>query len=125
MKKSNTNKRPFLNAFEPDFVLVPIASLLPVKALRPTVKASHKYQKIATSVREIGLVEAPIVVRDLKFPGLFLLLDGHLRVEILKDMPMRFKRLAPKPPVLPTAAWINPPKKEATPTSINPACSLN
>jgi hypothetical protein len=39
--------------------------------------------------------------------------------------PIRFKRLAPKPPVLPTAAWINPPKKEATPTSIKPACSLN
>src|SRR5450631_4374303 len=39
--------------------------------------------------------------------------------------PMRFKRLTPKPPVLPTAAWINPPKKQATPTSIKPACSLN
>ena len=29
--------------------------------------------------------------------------------------PMRFKGLAPKPPALPAAAWINPPKKEATP----------
>jgi putative transposase len=25
--------------------------------------------------------------------------------------PIRFKGVAPKPPVLPTAAWINPPKK--------------
>ena len=29
--------------------------------------------------------------------------------------PIRFKGVAPKPPALPTAAWINPPKKEATP----------
>src|SRR6266404_6238506 len=29
--------------------------------------------------------------------------------------PARFKGLAPKPPALPAAAWINPPKKEATP----------
>jgi putative transposase len=38
--------------------------------------------------------------------------------------PIRFKGVAPKPPVLPTAAWINPPKKEPTPASIKPACSL-
>jgi putative transposase len=38
--------------------------------------------------------------------------------------PNRFKGLAPKPPQLPTAAWINPPKKDHTPTPITPACSL-
>jgi len=38
--------------------------------------------------------------------------------------PIRFKRVAPKPPALPTAAWINPPKKESTSTSITPTCSL-
>jgi transposase InsO family protein len=29
--------------------------------------------------------------------------------------PLRFKGRAPKPPVVPTAAWINPPKKESSP----------
>ena len=38
--------------------------------------------------------------------------------------PIRFKGIAPKPPALPTAAWINPPKKETTPPSTTPACSL-
>jgi putative transposase len=38
--------------------------------------------------------------------------------------PMRFKGIAPKPPALPTAAWINPPKKESAPSSITPNCSL-
>jgi putative transposase len=39
--------------------------------------------------------------------------------------PIRFKGIASKPPALPTAAWINPPKKESTPTTITPDRSLN
>jgi putative transposase len=38
--------------------------------------------------------------------------------------PIRFKGVAPTPPVLPTAAWINPPKKELKPQPIRPVCSL-
>jgi putative transposase len=38
--------------------------------------------------------------------------------------PIRFKGLAPKPPELPTAAWINPPKKDSAPARITPVCSL-
>ncbi len=38
--------------------------------------------------------------------------------------PERFKGVAPQPPALPTAAWINPPQKETTPPSTTPACSL-
>ena len=38
--------------------------------------------------------------------------------------PIRFKGRAPQPPTLPSAAWINPPKKESSPTSITPARTL-
>lgn len=38
--------------------------------------------------------------------------------------PLRFKGIAPQPPALPTAAWINPPKPIA-PSKIIDACSLN
>ncbi len=38
--------------------------------------------------------------------------------------PRRFKGIAPQPPQLPTAAWINPPKKETTSPSITPPCSI-
>jgi putative transposase len=37
--------------------------------------------------------------------------------------PLRFKGVAPRPPVLPTAAWINPPKRIASSNIVN-ACSL-
>ncbi len=38
--------------------------------------------------------------------------------------PIRFKHVAPSPPVLPTAAWINPPKKDAISIIATPGCSL-
>jgi putative transposase len=39
--------------------------------------------------------------------------------------PARFKGVAPKPPGVPTAVWINPPTKNTTPPAITPICSLN
>ena len=39
--------------------------------------------------------------------------------------PARFKGIAPQPPSVPLAVWINPPKKEITPQTITPNCSLN
>jgi putative transposase len=39
--------------------------------------------------------------------------------------PNRFKGNAPKPPELPIAVWINPPKKESAPSELQDACTLN
>jgi len=39
--------------------------------------------------------------------------------------PARFKGIAPRPPRVPLAVWINPPKKDTTPPIITPDCSLN
>ena len=86
MKRESRRSDAVIRAFEDDCVLLPIASILPVRALRKTVKSSHKYRQIAASIREVGLVEPPVVARDAKQPGTFLLLDGHLRIEILKDL---------------------------------------
>jgi hypothetical protein len=89
MKREARPPDAIVRAFEDDCVLVPIASILPVRALRKTVKSSHKYRQIAASIREVGLVEPPVVARDVKQPNTLLLLDGHLRIEILKDMGAR------------------------------------
>jgi RepB plasmid partitioning protein/ParB-like nuclease domain len=72
--------------FEPNCVVVPISKILPVKTLRKSVKDSQKYLQIAASITEVGLVELPVVTRHHDPPDSYLLLDGHLRVEILKDM---------------------------------------
>jgi hypothetical protein len=88
MKRDDTEPLPeTVNcAFEDDCVLLPIATILPVKTLRKTVKSSHKYHQIAASIREVGLVEPPVVARDPHEADVFLLLDGHLRIEVLKEL---------------------------------------
>jgi RepB plasmid partitioning protein/ParB-like nuclease domain len=73
-------------AFSSDCVVVSIASILPVKAIEKTTKSSHKYRQIAASIREIGLVEPPVVIRDAGDTNSYLLLDGHLRIEVLRDL---------------------------------------
>jgi len=74
------------HAFEDDCVTLPVDALLPVRVLRTATKSSKKYQQITASIREVGLVEPPVVARDPTNPGTFLLLDGHVRIEVLKDL---------------------------------------
>jgi hypothetical protein len=72
--------------FGSDCVVIPITSILPVKAIEKTAKSSHKYRQIAASIREIGLVEPPVVIQDTRDANFYLLLDGHLRIEVLRDL---------------------------------------
>ena len=74
------------HAFEDDCVTLAVDALLPVRVLRTATKSSKKYQQITASIREVGLVEPPVVARDPANPGTFLLLDGHVRIEVLKDL---------------------------------------
>lgn len=57
-----------------------------MKLVSDAVRNSSKYQQIAASIREIGLVEPPVIARDRKDRGKYLLLDGHLRIDVLKGM---------------------------------------
>jgi hypothetical protein len=61
-----------------------IADLQPLKTVS-AVKKSPKYAQIVASIGEIGIVEPPVVTPDRKDKGKYLLLDGHLRIEALKD----------------------------------------
>jgi hypothetical protein len=60
--------------------------MVAMRPLRATTKDSAKYRQIATSIRAVGLVEPPTVWPDPANPGRYYLLDGHLRVEVLKDL---------------------------------------
>ena len=72
--------------FKRESVVVPLRHLMPLKVMRPGAKNSQKYAQILTSVRAVGLVEAPVVTPDPKHRGRYFLLDGHLRIEVLKDL---------------------------------------
>jgi len=67
-------------------VVIPISSILPVKQLKPIVKASQKYHQILSSVREVGIIEPLIVFPQNGKSGKYILLDGHVRLEVLKDL---------------------------------------
>ena len=72
--------------FENDCVTIPVADILPVRVLGKSVKSSRKYVQITASIREVGLVEPPVVTRNAGEDGGWLLLDGHIRIEVLKDL---------------------------------------
>ncbi len=63
--------------------MLPIASITARGTLTSEVRKSRKYRQIAASIAHVGLVE-PLVVSPVG-DGTFLLLDGAIRLAILKE----------------------------------------
>lgn len=85
-KRAQTQGGDVSVSFEGDVIRLPVDSILPIRPFPAEVRTSKKFKQIAASVREVGLVEPPVVARNPGQPGNFLLLDGHLRLEVLKDL---------------------------------------
>ena len=73
-------------AFKPEEIMIKVDKILPVKQIKPSTKKTKKYRQIYASIKEIGIIEHLIVYPQDKKAGLYLLLDGHLRLEVLKDI---------------------------------------
>jgi hypothetical protein len=82
---TNTTEFTVVSAFEPELVQIPLEKIAPLYLVSPRTKLTVKYMQIVTSFPEIGLVEPIVVARDAHDPETYTLLDGHLRVEVLKD----------------------------------------
>jgi hypothetical protein len=72
-------------AFEEASLRIPMADILPLRVVSAAVKRSVKYGQIAASIIEVGIIEPPVVARDAADPSRYHLLDGHLRVEIMRE----------------------------------------
>jgi len=73
-------------AFDATIVSVPIEMVLPRHLIPENILKGVKYQRIAASVAEVGVIE-PVVVSPLKDQaGIYMLLDGHLRLNALRDL---------------------------------------
>lgn len=72
--------------FEASLRQIEIAAILPVKQLPVTVPKSQKYAQIAASIREVGLIEPPVVARAAGQDQAYILLDGHVRLHVLQAM---------------------------------------
>jgi hypothetical protein len=73
-------------AFEDMTQRIALVDLSPLRPVTETVRRTRKYSQITASVREIGLVEPLVVAADRSAQGKFIVLDGHLRLEVLKDL---------------------------------------
>jgi ParB-like chromosome segregation protein Spo0J len=82
-----SSKAPGLRlAFEKNCIDVDITLLAGTVSLPAGAKASVKYRQILKSIETIGIVEPIIVTLDRDHPGRFLVLDGQMRLEALKDL---------------------------------------
>lgn len=83
-------RKPSINpvhmAFERTSLRIAFSDIQPLRLVGAAVKKTTKYAQIAASIRNVGIIEPPVVARDRSDPGKYLLLDGHLRIEILKEM---------------------------------------
>lgn len=83
----DTDPRPAVPlAFETTSLRIPITEILPLKELPQTAIRSIKYTQIAASIAELGLIAPPVVIRDREDSTVFHLLDGHIRVDVLKKL---------------------------------------
>ena len=71
--------------FERNSVKFKIDDLIPTKKPPINVKNSKKYLQIKKSINSIGIIEPIVVYLDSKL-GKIKILDGHLRIEALKEL---------------------------------------
>ena len=74
-----------LLGFEMTSLRIAIAQIEPLRILTPAIRKSLKFGQIVASIAEVGLIEPPVVIRKVDHPDTYQLLDGHLRIEILKE----------------------------------------
>ncbi|WHQ84973.1 plasmid partitioning protein RepB C-terminal domain-containing protein [Tritonibacter mobilis] len=73
-------------AFNRSFVTLPLAVIVPLKTLPDGARESRAFSQVLSSIKAVGLIEAPAVVADTANSGMYFLLDGHLRLEALKEL---------------------------------------
>ena len=73
-------------AFEPGILVLPLDQILPLKQVRPEIKETARYKRIAMSIAEVGIIEPLVVARPRKPGSRFMLLDGHIRHAALMDL---------------------------------------
>lgn len=71
--------------FHMELVKLRVTELFPTKTVSSQIKQGRKYRQVLSSVREVGLIEPPVVTPFKNGKG-YLLLDGHLRIAALEEL---------------------------------------
>ncbi len=73
------------HGFQEKLIELAVEGLLPTKLISISSRKCRKYAQVLSSIREVGLIEPPVVAPFKKEKG-YLLLDGHLRIMALKEL---------------------------------------
>jgi RepB plasmid partitioning protein/ParB-like nuclease family protein len=72
--------------FGPRTMLIKLDDIRPLRSSPIDLSKSIKYKQIRSSLKGLGSIEPPVVAEDRSNSGKYLLLDGHLRVEALREL---------------------------------------
>ncbi|WP_437225971.1 plasmid partitioning protein RepB C-terminal domain-containing protein [Planctomicrobium sp. SH661] len=73
-------------ACDTEILVLPLPKILPLHKLDDSVRKTSKYKCIEASIRELGLIEPLVVFPQASSGGCYMLLDGHVRHMILRDL---------------------------------------
>jgi hypothetical protein len=71
--------------FKSQLITLTIDEVGTIRTNTPRIKRGHKYKQILASIQAIGIIEPPVVTWNEKL-NKYILLDGHLRLEALKEI---------------------------------------
>lgn len=74
------------SGFDDALITLRLDHIIFLKAVNAATRGSAKYLQIKASIEEVGIIEPPAVHEDKNLKGKYILLDGHLRVDILKEL---------------------------------------
>lgn len=72
-------------ACEPVVRQIAIDCISALRRIAPATRSTLKYRRIVASVREVGIIEPLVVFPQKDAEDQFILLDGHIRLDILKE----------------------------------------
>lgn len=72
--------------FVPEPLVVPLDRILPSRKVPAGLATSRKFRQIRSSIQEVGLIEPLSIAAMDAGTGQHLLLDGHVRLVVLRDL---------------------------------------
>ncbi|HBY9539989.1 TPA: ParB N-terminal domain-containing protein [Klebsiella aerogenes] len=76
------------SGFNEKCIIVDVSELIYGRDLPVNVKASVKYNQIKSSIAKVGIIEPVVIYIDNENNKI--ILDGHLRVEVIKDLNIQY-----------------------------------
>ncbi len=86
LQRHNIEDGKILIGFESNLLELNFRQISPTKVVGKDTFRSPNFKKILSSIPEHGIIEPPVVIQDKNIANHYILLDGHLRIEALKQL---------------------------------------